>query len=94
MKLPSGHEISKETLVEMCELIVSEKLLWECTFGEAFETTEESLREGQYAGVPALNEGDIHFLFDTLKHVVIDCETALRSTLGTSMADNAVVNSW
>ncbi len=94
MKLPSGNEISKETLVEMCETIIGEKLLWECTYGEAFETTEESLREGQYVGIPALDEDDIHFLFEALKHVVVDCETALRKTLGTFMADNTVVNSW
>ncbi len=94
MKLPSGCEISKERLVEMCEVIIGEKLMWECTYGEAFETTEEALREGTYVDIPALNEDDIHFLFEALKHVVIDCETALRKTLGTFMADSAVVNSW
>lgn len=94
MKLPSGNEISKETLVEMCETIISEKLLWECTYGEAFETTEESLREGQYVGIPALDEDNIHFLFEALKHVVVDCEAKLRSTLDTFMAENATVKSW
>ncbi len=94
MKLPSGYEITKEQLVEMCEGIIGEKLVWECTCGEAFETTEEFLREGIHVGIPALGEEDIHFIFEALKHVVIDCETALRKTLGTFMADNAIVNSW
>jgi len=94
MKLPSGYEISKEKLVEMCEIIIGEKLMWECTYGEAFETTEEALREGNYVDIPALNEDDIHFLFDALKHVVMDCEARLRSTLGTFMAHSIVVNSW
>ncbi len=94
MKLPSGNEISKEQLVEMCEGIIGEKFMMECTCGEAFETTGESLREGNYVGIPALNEDDIHFLFEALKHVVMDCETALRKTLDTFMADSTVVNSW
>jgi len=94
MKLPSGYEISKEKLVEMCEVIISDKFMWECSYAEAFETTEENLREGQIIDIPALNDEDIKFLYDLLSDVVTDCETALRKTLGTFMAGNAVVNSW
>jgi len=94
MRLPSGNEISKEKLIEMCECIIGEKLMWECTYEEAFESTGESLAEGEYTDVPALSDKDITFLYNTLKDVVIDCETALRRTLGTFMANNTVVNSW
>ena len=90
VKLPSGYEINKEILVELCEGIIAEKFMWECSYAEAFETTEENLREGQIIDIPALNEADITFLYDALKDVVIDCETALRSTLGTYMASYAV----
>jgi len=37
MKLPSGQEVNKEQLVEMCEVVAMEKLMVECTFAEAFE---------------------------------------------------------
>ena len=94
MKLPSGNEISKEQLVEICKGIISEKFMMECTCGEAFKGTEAFLRRGNYVGMPALNEDDIHFLFEALKHVVIDCETALEKTLSTFMAESTIVNSW
>lgn len=94
MKLPSGYEINKDDLVEMCEGIIGEKFMMECTYEEAFEPTTDSLHEGQYTDIPALDDDDIAFLYNTLKDVVIDCEVALRSTLGTFMADNAIVNSW
>jgi len=94
MKLPSGNEITKEQLVEMCEGIIGEKFMMECTYGEAFEPAEESLREGNYVGIPALDEDDIHFLFNALKHVVVDCDARLRITLSTFMAHSIIVNSW
>ncbi len=94
MKLPSGNEVTKEQLVEMCETVIRDKFMWECTFGEAFESTGETLSEGNYADIPALNEEDIKFLYDALKDVVIDCEARLRSTLGTFMVHSIVVNSW
>lgn len=94
MKLPSGYEINKEELVEMCEGIIAEKFMMECPYEEAFEPTAETLSEGNHVDIPALDEADITFLYNALKDVVIGCETALRSTLGTFMADNAVVKSW
>ncbi len=94
MKLPSGYEINKEMLVVLCERIVGDKFLAECSYAEAFENTEDGLREGQFTDIPALSDDDINFLYDALSVVVIDCETALRKTLGTFMADSAVVNSW
>lgn len=94
MKLPSGYEINKEMLVVLCERIISDKFMSECSYGEAFENTEDALREGQFTDIPALSNDDISFLYDALSVVVIDCETALRSTLGTFMAESAVVNSW
>jgi len=94
MKLPSGHEISKEKLVEMCEGVIGEKFMMGCPFDEAFEPTAETLSEGNYADIPALDEADITFLYDALNNVVIDCEAELRCTLGTFMAHSIVVNSW
>ncbi len=94
MKLPSGNEITKEQLVEICEGIIGDKFMSECSYAESFETTADNLREGQVVDIPALNDEDINFLYDALSEVVIDCDTALRSTLRTFMADNAVVNSW
>lgn len=94
MKLPSGHEIGKEQLVVLCERIIGEKFMIECTYEEAFESTGDSLSEGEFTDIPALDDADISYLYDVLKGVVIDCEAALRSTLGTFMANNATVNSW
>lgn len=94
MKLPSGQEVSKETLVEMCEAVISAKMGMECTFAEAFEETADTLSEGNWSDVPTLDEEDISFLYGTLKDVVIDCEAALRSALGTFMAENETVKSW
>ena len=94
MKLPSGNEISKEKLVEMCESIIGEKLMCECTYDEAFEPTGEALAEGTYVDIPVLNDDDIAFLYNALNGVVMDCEARLRSTLGTFMAHSIVVNSW
>ncbi len=94
MKLPSGNEVSKETLVEMCESVIRDKFMWECAYEEAFESTADTLSNGEYAGIPALDEADIKFLYDALKDVVIDCEARLRSTLDTFMAHSMVVNSW
>jgi len=85
MKLPSGYEISKEKLVELCEGIIGEKFMVESTYAEAFEPTAGSLSVGEFTDLPALDEGDINFLYDALKDVVVGCETALRSTLGTFM---------
>jgi len=94
MKLPSGYEIGKEQLVMLCERIIGEKFMIECTYEEAFEPTGESLSEGEFTDIPALDQADISYLYDVLKDVVIDCEAALRSTLGTFIASNATVNSW
>ncbi len=94
MKLPSGYEITKEQLVEMCKRIVSDKFLSECSYAEAFENTEDALREGQITDIPALNAENVGFLYDALSGVVMDCEARLRITLDTFMAHNIVVNSW
>ncbi|MBA7638614.1 hypothetical protein ES703_46270 [subsurface metagenome] len=94
MKLPSGNEISKEMLVEMCEGVIGEKFMMECPFDEAFEPTAETLHEGNYTDIPALDDDDITFLYNALKDVVIEAEARLRSTLGTFMAHSIVVNSW
>jgi len=94
MKLPSGYEISKEKLVEVCEGVIGEKFMMECTYEEAFEPTADYLSDGKYTDIPALNEADITFIHNALKDVVIDCEARLRSTLGTFMAHSIVVNSW
>lgn len=85
MKLPSGYEINKEMLVVLCERIIAEKFMSECSYAEAFENTEDALREGQFTDIPALNKDDIAFLYDALSDVVMDCEARLRSTLGTFM---------
>jgi len=94
MKLPSGYEISKEMLVVLCERVISDKFLAECSYAEAFENTEDGLREGQFADIPALDKDDIAFLYDALSNVVMDCEARLRNTLSTFMAHSIVVNSW
>ncbi len=94
MKLPSGNEITKEQLVGMCERIISDKFMSECSYAEAFENTEDALREGSIVDIPALNAEDVGLLYDTLSVVVLDCETALRKTLGTFMAESTIVNSW
>lgn len=90
MKLPSGRDVNKEQLVEMCETVAMEKLVMECTFTEAFELASED----NWPGLPALDKADISYLHEALKDVVIDCEAALRSTLGTFMAENETVKSW
>lgn len=85
MKLPSGYEISKEMLVVLCERIVGDKFMSECSYAEAFENTEDALREGHFTDIPALSDRDIAFLYDALSDVVMDCESTLRKTLVTFM---------
>ena len=94
MRLPSGHEINRASLLMMFEAVVAEKFMMEETFEGAFEPMAESLREGQYTDIPALGDEDIHFLYTTLANVVIVCETKLRATLGKFEADNPVISSW
>jgi len=94
MKLPSGHGLTKEQLVDLCERIIAEKFMAELSYAEAFETTGEGLGEGQFEDIPVLGDEDVSFLYNLFADVVIGCESALRSTLGTFMATNTVVKSW
>ena len=87
MKLPSGIELSNEKVEELCEVIIREKFQLECPFTEAFESTAESLHEGEFDDIPVLEYEDIKFLGDALSAIVIDCVQALNSTLGTFLAE-------
>jgi len=55
MKLPSGIEIPREKVEELCESIIREKFYLECTTQEAFESTAASLAAGEFPDIPLLD---------------------------------------
>ena len=81
MKLPSGVEIPREKVEELCEVVIREKFQLECTTYEAFESTREDLLEGSLDDIPVLEEEDVKFLYEAIRHLVFDCVEALTETL-------------
>jgi len=81
MKLPSGIELPREKLEELCEIIIRDKFQLECTYEEAFEPIKQSLHEGVFDDIPILHFRDINFLHDALREPVIGCEGALTEIL-------------
>ena len=72
MKLPSGIELSREKMKELCECIIREKFRLECKFAEAFNNIASILRDGEFYDIPILGSDDINSLYDAFRDVVID----------------------
>ncbi len=81
MKLPSGIELPREKVEELCEVLIREKFQLECTFAEAFDMTAIDLSEGNIDGVPALEQGDIVYLREVYRKIVFQCVEGLNEHL-------------
>lgn len=81
MKLPSGVVLPREKVEELCDAVIREKFMMECTFQEAFEPTANSLAEGEFDGIPVLKQEDIKFLYDVLRKPVFQCVEMLTQRL-------------
>ena len=81
MKLPSGVEIPRKEMEELCETVIREEFYGECTFAEAFEPTAENLAAGEVEGIPALDHDDIQFVREALRKIVFQCVEMLTTHL-------------
>ncbi len=94
MKLPSGVEIPREKVEELCETVIREKFYLECTFHEAFEPTGTSLAEGEFSDIPVLGDEDIKFLYEALRKPVFQCVEMLTQRLATYFGDYVKLLDW
>jgi len=94
MKLPSGIELPREKVEELCDTVIREKFQLGCTYEEAFEPTGEDLADGSLDDIPILGEEDIKFLYDTLREPVIGCEGALTEILTAYFRTHVKLLDW
>ena len=94
MKLPSGIELPREKVEELCEAVIREKFYNECTFHEAFEPTDEGLAAGELDGIPVLESDDIQFIQETLRKPVFQCVEALTQRLVSFFTDYVKKLDW
>lgn len=94
MKLPSGIELLREKVEELCEAVIREKFQLECTTQEAFESTADGLREGGFDDIPVLGQEDIKFLYDALRHPVFGCVEELTKTFAAYFVNKVKPLPW
>lgn len=94
MKLPSGVELPREKVEELCESVIREKFYLECTTQEAFESTAESLAAGEFEDIPVLDEQEIKFLYEAIRHEVFGCVEELTKTLAAYFANKVRQLDW
>ena len=94
MKLPSGIEIPRKKMEELCEVVIREEFYGESTFAEAFYPTAENLATGRVIGIPTLSNDDVQYVREALRKIVFQCVEGLTTHLTDFFTNYVKLLNW